>query len=806
MQSSFRLFPFLIFIITMISSLAPALAPALAQNFDFESLMLQRRITCIVETADKVVGGLDGGGILVWDPATAGERTRLSSCDGLSGNNVTALAWTGRYLWVATAGNGLTRISDVGGDTQYRLYASNLGSLDISAVSGLIVGESERVFYGMNDGGLGLITDGISGPVYTAEQDGLIDNDVKDLQFYNGALFVATPSGISRFANNLFSDQNTGLSNTDMGYLALDPDGNLVAGGAGGVFIWDADTESWSNLNRTSTCRGLSGNGDLLWCLSSTSAFYYSGTTWTAVSVPRTGLKAIGTGVNTWIGGSWRGPEMSNSSGLAWYGRYDGVDSFSDELVEASLVYNGYGLDFDHEGTVWYGSYLGTAISSFDGESFSNISQLASAENDSSGLFAYGSNVLALAADHERGLVYTGQFTQGIVRKDLATGDLDLMFGGTCGLEEHPWTASRMISLMVHPDGTLLVMYDEGHEQKVRILTDPIHWRGDANWYDVPQGSEGIGNGVGVWDAVVQRNDVIWFAVEGTGLVRWDINGSSAGPDDELTWDDFTDDSWDGPFGSISGTPNDPSAAKTRLALAPDGSIWFGGNGVTRFSYNEIFGTLELEEHYSTKTASFQAGLIDGNVRDVEVDGNGDLWVTSSLGLNRIRWGTREPEIDAYFDLANYFSNSAFALLYSPNVITGLPGGVYAKVAASADGKKMALTSNKGAVVWDITQSSGPGVESLAALYCYPNPWTPEGSDSGLKLGGISADADNEDPAVVVVYNLSGQIVYKNSYVSARTALWDGKNRVGQPVATGMYVVKVTWRGETAVRTLAIVR
>jgi len=802
MQSRSRFLSILIVIITMLSGVVSAVA----QSVDFESLQIQRKITCIVEQGEKVVGGLDGGGILVWDRDTPEQVIRLSSCDGLSGNNVTALAWTGLHVWVATSGSGMTRIANIQTDPQYRLYATNLGSLDITAVTGQMVGESERVYYGMDDAGLGLITDGISGAIYTAEQDGLINNNVNDLQLFEGALFVATPTGISRFVNNIFTDQNTGLTNIDVSYLAIDPDGNLVTGGAGGVYIWDTETESWSNLNWTNVCRGLSGNGDQLWNLGWSSANYYNGSSWTAVSMPLTGVTALGTGEETWIGGSWRGPDMSNSSGLAWYGSFDGVDSFSDHVVEAALVFNGYALDFDHEGTIWYGSYRGTAVSSFDGENFGNISQLASADNDSSGLFAYGSNVLALAADHERGLVYSGQFTKGIIRNDLATGDLDLMYGGTCGLEDESWIASRMISMVVHPDGTLLVMYDENHTQKVRILTDPIHWRGDANWHDVPQGSDGIGYGVGVWDAVVQRNDVIWFAVEGTGLVRWDINGNSAGPDDELTWDDFTDDRWDGPYSSLSGTPNDPAQAKTRLALAPDGSIWYGGNGVTRFTFDEVFGTLHVEEDYAAKTASYQDGLIDGNVRDVEVDGNGDLWVTSVLGLNRIRWGTKLPEIDAYFDLANYFSNSNFALLYSPNVITGLPGGVYAQVAASADGKRMALTSDRGAVIWDITAGPGSADETLASLYCYPNPWTPEETNGGLKLGGISADAVNDDPAMVVVYNLAGQIVYKNSYVSAENDFWDGRNRVGQPVASGMYVVKVTWRGQTTVRTLAIVR
>ncbi len=794
------------FVSSLVIIMLWGMVPAAAQGIEFESQLIQRRINCILEQGDKVIGGLDGGGLLIWDRLNPAQVTRLSAGEELSANLVTDLAWTGRHIWVATLGGGMTRITNFDTEPEYRQYASNLGSLDITAVTGQVINDSEKVFYGMDEGGLGLITDGLGGAIYTAEQDDLIDNNINDLQLFEGDLFVATPLGISRFANNLFTDQNEGLSNLDVTDLVLDPDGNLVAGGQGGIYVWDVGRERWNNLSWTGNTRGISSNGTQLWALGWSTASYYNGSGWTAFTLPYPGVDAIEAGQNIWIGGRWRSSDMNAISGLAWYGAFDGQSSFSEFVVDASLVYNGYGLDFDHNGTVWTGSYLGKAIAGLRGDEVHNIYQLASAENDSNGLFAYGSNILSLVADHERGLIYAGQITKGIVRYEVDTGQLDLMYGGTCGLEETPGAYSSMISLEAHPDGTLLVMFNADHPQKVKILTDPIHWRGDANWYDVPQGNEGIGLGEEVWDAVVQRNDVIWFAVAGTGLMRWDINGNSAGPDDELTWSDFTDDRWDGPFAEIEGTNNNPTQAKTRLALAPDGTVWFGGNGITRFSFNETFGTVKKEEAYGAKTAAYMDGLIDGNVMDLEVDSNGDLWVSTRLGLNLVRWGTREPEIEAYFDLANYFSNSAFALLYSPNVITGLQGGVYTQLAASADRSRMALTSTQGTVAWDITAAPGETHETLASLYCYPNPWTPDAADSQLKLGGISADAVNDDPAKVEVYNLEGQLVYRNSYVSAESGFWNGQNRTGQPVATGMYVVKVNWRGLTTIRTLAVVR
>jgi hypothetical protein len=42
--------------------------------------------------------------------------------------------------------------------------------------------------------------------------------------------------------------------------------------------------------------------------------------------------------------------------------------------------------------------------------------------------------------------------------------------------------------------------------------------------------------------------------------------------------------------------------------------------------------------------------------------------------------------------------------------------------------------------------------------------------------------------------------------VAAGRGFWAGRNAGGNVVATGLYVVRITWRGATTVRTLAVVR
>ena len=60
--------------------------------------------------------------------------------------------------------------------------------------------------------------------------------------------------------------------------------------------------------------------------------------------------------------------------------------------------------------------------------------------------------------------------------------------------------------------------------------------------------------------------------------------------------------------------------------------------------------------------------------------------------------------------------------------------------------------------------------------------------------------------ATVEVYDLQGQLVHRASHVAAGDPFWDGRNLQGDPVSSGLYMVKVTLDGQNAVRTLAVVR
>jgi len=128
---------------------------------------------------------------------------------------------------------------------------------------------------------------------------------------------------------------------------------------------------------------------------------------------------------------------------------------------------------------------------------------------------------------------------------------------------------------------------------------------------------------------------------------------------------------------------------------------------------------------------------------------------------------------------------------------------------ADATGRRLLLSSDQGTVL--LTVGSGGGVDGapveLAGAYCYPNPWVADtGSQTWLKIGGLPAGVSDAAPALVEIYDLQGELVYRDQGVTPETAFWSGANRMGNLVRTGMYVVRISWRGQDTALTLSVVR
>lgn len=802
-------------LLLLLAWLAPALlpgrgaAPAGAQTPAFEPLLSGHRVAEAQYGGGRVYAGLQRGGLAEWHPDTGQTLRVLTRRDGLGGHFVQDLAWVAGRLWVATADGGLTVISNPGTTREsLRVYSSALSSFDVTAVAGEVLGDTERIYYGTSGQGFGVILGGLPGDYFTT-QDGLLDDTIVDLAVTNAVLLAATPSGLSRFADNAFtnypySDPATPRVNA----LQIGPDGAIWAATNSGVKRWDDAARQFEPVFGSAAFTNLAVDGQVAWASGAAAAFRIEGGAGLQVDLPavlaeRTyTLDAIAAGGGrAWCGGLVRGAGMVNFlGGSAWLAE---AGDAAREIVplptcEIGASGNGFcGVAFDDRGRAWLGDFLGDGLAGYDGDTWYNVTQLATAENGFAGLFDHSGPILVMARAGDA--IWFVQAGVGVIRYRPAAAPggqqaWDLVHPGNSGLR-----ARSFVAINVHPDGPVFFCSDDADDEHrllgVDVLVDPDNWQQESSWLHLEPAVLGGNN---IWAVGFERRDLVWFGVRQAGLQRWDLNGPDAGPDDPLTWEVSGPGRWlAAPLATLPGGTVELEGTNA-IVQGPDGSLWAGGNGgLVNFRYEAQRAVLLGE--WTERTQPFVAGLLAQQVVGLAIDRNAHLWALTSAGLNRLRLGTQPLVIDAYTDLATYvLYNPA---LYSPSVIAALPGPTYHHLAADPDGARLVLSGNRGGALVTVPALGEDAERLLAAGFLYPNPF-PGGGEGSLFLGGL--DLDPAELVTVEILNTAGEVVYRIADVHNQAVIWDGRNRQGRRVAAGLYLVKIAWAGHTVLKTLAV--
>ena len=793
-------------LIAAVARMAPAQTPT------FQPLMTGNRVTSTQYVAGHVFAGLPKGGLVVWNAAAGTASRTLTRHDGLGGHFVNDLAWTGVNLWVATGDGGLTSISNPAGPSEnMRQYSSLLSSLNVTAVSGLMIGDTERVFYGTSAAGIGEIVSGLPGS-YLTTQDGLIDDTIDALALASDILLIATPVGLSRFANNTFTSYPYNDPDVDaIRALEMGPDGWIWSASDHGVSRWNDQSREWEVVNG-STIFDLAVDGDTVWALSWQNIVRIVGDNITSVPLPSapsgydriTHAVAAGDG-EVWAGGRLRATGQPSGTLVSepWVAPGGDAATTIEPIDSCQPGYQG-GFDgtvIDSRGRPWLGDREGDGLAGLANSGWYNAIEQASVANDSNGFFDYGGGFLDMVRDEDS--IWTCQFTRGAVRFTPAAepgGEEDWLL---LEPENSPILGDGVINIGVHPDRVILFGTDahdwsgtDNSSVGVEVLVDQSRPRDEESWVHVITDSL---RGPIVTAIGVERLDVIWFAVANVGLRRWDINGRSAGPDDPLTWDNQLDDYWTG-FQFLPGSELDLAAVRA-IVTGPDGSLFAGGSGLVQFTYDEFTDTESLVAEWEAKADALNTGLLHQAVTGLGFDHNGALWVLSEGGLNRLRFGGDRVAIDAFTDLDTYLTFDS--TMYSPSIISELPGGTYRRLDVSADGTELSLSSDLGGALVSVPAASAGGDEDpLASAFLYPNPFPGETGADRLSIGGLEV----ADDALldVEIFNLGGQRVFRLRGLESGENIWDGHNRQDRPVASGLYIVKLTYLGHLTTRTLAV--
>lgn len=782
-------------------------ATAAAQTVAIDALISARDCRELFVRDGMVYGGLIDGGVLFWpedDPTDVG---RWTTVDGLAGNIITDITWSGRAFWIASSGTGLTRVEPRTGGPSFRTI-TNLGDdLDVSAVAAVLQGANERVHFGLESGGVGIITGGLPGEIATTSNTpGLVSDAIRDLLFVGDDLWIGTAAGVSLLRNGLYSDAGAGLNGRGVRKLLTDSTGRLYAATSGGVFERDGDSGVWSRVgDLTSSLLDAAFHDGFLWVLINGSTTVdrigrWDGVSWTTQFAPQARIYALAAGDALWSAGSLF-PALDNAKARrAWFAKRIGSEwavRTPDALVFAAVD----GVSIAPDGTVWMGDHAAGGFAGWDGTTLEQFYELAETAPDSVGLFNDDGPLLDVAVDAD-GAVWALQFERGgVLRYQPATGEIDHL-----SRDNTPLVTNHLLRIVHHPDGAVLLLSDRNG---VDVLADPDSWRSAAAWARPSTAADGLG-GVNVQDAYIEARDRIWLAVRPAGVVLWDPNGS-AGADAPLTWDDPSDDFFSEPIASLPGT-NFAFDSVIALAAADDGTLWVAGsNGVVHVRIgpgSQPAAGAVLLHGIREKTDASVTGLVRGDILDLVLDRNGDAWVCHIAGLDRIRLRNDVIEIDPYVGLAAYL---AFGLdgYYGPAALAGLPEGQVRSLAVSADGHTVVAGSDGGAILIDVgPRESGSG--PLDPLFVYPNPLLPA-EHEGLRLGGISAEVTYTSTALlggasVSLYNVEGQLVWRRDNVANDEVFWEGTNLSGEPVASGVYIARIELGGQVAVVPLSVVQ
>ena len=135
-----------------------------------------------------------------------------------------------------------------------------------------------------------------------------------------------------------------------------------------------------------------------------------------------------------------------------------------------------------------------------------------------------------------------------------------------------------------------------------------------------------------------------------------------------------------------------------------------------------------------------------------------------------------------------------------------------------------ATLKNDPHIARDIAQVRRDEMAAAAAILGVEHTWLgfvdsglPEGDPlrvgehAGLRLGGIVAETVASSTAIsggalVEIYTLDGQLVYRDRHVASDAVFWNGVNLTGEAAAPGTYLVRVELAGQVRVLPLALVR
>ncbi len=267
----------------------------------------------------------------------------------------------------------------------------------------------------------------------------------------------------------------------------------------------------------------------------------------------------------------------------------------------------------------------------------------------------------------------------------------------------------------------------------------------------------------------------IWIGTYKNGLYVLDYRGTLSEKNDD---------------GIIHLTINDRLYSNEVRSLEKDndGIIWIGTNGGLNSSDGVyVNNTMNIYRHIGDIEGL--AGPLDSRINQITVDRYNNKWISTSAGLSILR-ADRSPW-DSTGWVGYNTANSA--------LVDNMVHGVY----VDHNALEAYIATEKGISVFSGTFAQIQ--EEYTDVEAGPNPFVLDGRGRQLVITKLRSNS------TVRILSLNGQLIREltsaNGLVTGSRAIWDGRDRFGDEVSSGIYLfLAYTGDGKSTAGKIAVIR
>jgi ligand-binding sensor domain-containing protein len=781
-----------------------------------------------IETAGGVVACATDGGLLLFDPATTRFAPAVADAgctdrNCLPSNQLTSVSRdaSGQY-WLGTRSAGVVAYAPQTIGRQFtRFFALN------TAPGGDLLGDSvtcveafldERIYVGTTRGvaQIDRVGDVESHNVEAARLLGthVRGSIVHDLAVDANFVWVATDSGMSRYDRRPpYTVQVVSDSlGTRPAYTVEILSGVVHAGTRSGVYTWDESALRWRRLGpatpefKVNSVSRISGNR--YFAGSDAEVWYYNGFVWGRLSPP--GLPRLGSRVFPTVAASgdtiWTSQSNSDGKGAflnRWHrpdpmmpaGRWDRFEANSLPVSAVQAVSVGPASE------VWVGTDIG-GVGRLD---VGGTWCIYSGNTVGSNLSDPDGHVSALLVD--RG----GQVWIHALPNTLLRAPVDVLTpGALCDHGEDAWAhyapddagfGGRYWGTALDGVGRRYLLSD-GEQETAAVANGIEVISADGTRVGNIRAAVLGGNGIGAlafattsgaWSqAYVGINNL------GTnGLKRWTLSEEE---------DIYTPGTAN--FTSLA-LPASMSVSEYRdIVVVPGANLLWVATGAGIFEYDLLRGQVRrtLGKKFDAKP-----GLLSPDVRDLELDDAGNLWIATTHGLNRIVVAGLDAgetvvvnsftTIEAIRELN---ASSSFGQLYDARRdLAPLPTADTQALAYDAARKRLHVGTAGGLASIDVLEFQRRPTIQVSDAVLYPNPVRIDAGHEEVRIARLG------EPAVVTILTLEGEEVCRID-VEDGDVVWDLRvpSCLGGTfrATSGTYLVRIATATASVVRPLVVIR